>query len=146
MKGLFGAIRLCVHRALMFCHQALDHLNKWFCPIMTMHLAMSLFSLIKFALENFSEIHGNSEGHFTKIRPYLLCEKRAVKDTKLWGHWLLRLQARPKACIKHVYVSVVWTFRQLPRCHHTGQRWPIPQEEGGDQGHGWPEEGSAHCK
>lgn len=44
-------------------------------------------------------------------------------------------------------MSVVWAVRQLPRCHHTGQRWPIPQEEeGGNQGYGWPEEGSAHCK
>lgn len=36
-----------------------------------------------------------------------------------------------KACIKPMCMSVVWPVRQLPRCHHTGQRWPIPQEEEG---------------
>lgn len=100
---------------------------------------------IKLASENLWEMPGNSEGHFTRIQ-HNLDKKKALLKIRYQAVRLVAPQASPKACIKHVCVSVVWTFRQLPRCHHTGQRWPIPQEEGGDQGHGWPEEGSAHCK
>lgn len=65
--------------------------------------------------------YNNSKGHFIRLQ-HQLCEKKKVLKMRQEAVRLLAPQASPKACIKHVCVSVVWTFRQLPRCHHTGQR------------------------
>lgn len=50
----------------------------------------------------------------------LLKTQRAVKVMDGMKATISKPSSR--ACIKYVCVSVVWAIRQLPRCHHTGQR------------------------
>lgn len=150
-RGIVSQDHICHVRVLP------DHFNKGFCPQKltgNMYLVIELVFLIGFTSGLLCLIliqiylvylYWCTEGHFIRLQ-HELYEKQKLLKMRQEAVRLLAPQASPKACIKHVCVSVVWTFRQLPRCHHTGQRWPIPQEEGGDQGHGWPEEGSAHCE